>query len=61
MDRDTIIEEVRAIRDALAKEHGYDVRAIVTALQREETQSGKQFISLPPKRLPKEDAERKAG
>jgi hypothetical protein len=61
MDHDPIIEEVRAVRDALAKEHGYDVRAIVTALQREEAQSGKQFVSLPPKRLTKDDAERKAG
>jgi hypothetical protein len=61
MDRDTIIEEVRAVRDALAKEYGYDVRAIVTALQREEAQSERQFVSLPPKRLVRDDAERKAG
>lgn len=51
MVQDPIIEEVRAIRDEFAKEHGYDVKAIVAALQREEVESGRQVISLPPKRL----------
>jgi hypothetical protein len=59
--RDPIVEEVRAIRDAYAKEHGYDVKAIVAALQLEEAQSGRQVISLPPKRLLEEQAARKAG
>jgi hypothetical protein len=61
MDRDTIIDELRAVRDAFAKEHGYDVKAIVAALQREEAESGQQFVSLPPRRLPKEVPARKAG
>ena len=61
MAQDPIIEEVRAIRDAFAKEHGYDVKAIVSALQREEAESGRQVVSLPPKRLLKKRAARKTG
>jgi hypothetical protein len=60
MVRDPILEEVRSIRDAFAKEHGYEVKAIVAALQREEAESGRKVISLPPKRLSKEQTARKA-
>jgi hypothetical protein len=61
MPRDPIVEEVRAIREALAKEHRYDVKAIVRALQREEAESARRLVSLPPKRLAKKQRERKAG
>ncbi len=61
MFRDPIVEEVRAIREAFAKQHGYDVVAIVRVLQREEAKSGRRVVSLPPKRLPRKQRERKAG
>ena len=61
MPHDPIIEEIRAIRDEFAKEHDYDVKAIVEALQREEAESGLQVISLPPKRLLEEQKARKTG
>jgi hypothetical protein len=61
MFRDPIVEEVRAIREAFAKEHGYDVKAIVRALQREEAESGRRVVSLPPKRLPRKQRARKVG
>ena len=61
MFRDPIVEEVRAIREAFTKEHGYDVQAIVRALQREEAKSGRQVVSLPPRRLRKKQPERKDG
>lgn len=61
MTQDPIIEEVRAVRDAFAKEHGYDIKAIVATLQREEAESGREVISLPPKRLLEEQQVRKAG
>jgi hypothetical protein len=61
MARDPIVEEVRRIRDALAKEHGYDIKAIVRALQQQEAASGRQLVPLPPRRLPPDDAARKAG
>ncbi len=61
MLRGSIVEEVRAIREAFAKEHGYNVKAIVRALQKEEAESGRRVVSLEPKRLPRKQPERKAG
>ncbi len=61
MPRDLIVEEVRAIREAFAKEHGYSVKAIVRALQKEQAESGRRLVSLAPKRLPKKQPERRAG
>ena len=51
MARDAIVEEVRRIREAFAKEHGYDVGKIARALQQEEIKSGRKLVTLPPKRL----------
>ena len=34
MTQDAIIDEVRALRDELAKEHDYDIDAIFAALRR---------------------------
>jgi hypothetical protein len=61
LPQDPILKELREIRDEFAKEHGYDVKAIVAALQREEAESGRQVISLPPKRLPEKKRTRKTG
>jgi hypothetical protein len=61
MARDPIVEEVRRIRDEIAKEYGYDVKAIVLALQRQEAESGRQLVALPARRLLQEPADRKAG
>jgi len=61
MTRDPIVAEIRAIRDAFAKEHGYEVRAIVQALQREEAQGVRRRVSLQPKKVPKQSRDRKAG
>ena len=56
MRRDLIVEEVRKNRAAIAREHGNDVDAIITAFQREDAASGVQTVSLRPKRLPKPEA-----
>jgi hypothetical protein len=61
MVRDPIVEEVRVIREAFAKEHGYDVKAIVDALQRAEAKSDQRPVSLKPKRLARKQRERKVG
>jgi hypothetical protein len=57
MSKDPIIEKVRAIRDTYAKEFDYDTDAIYRDLKIQETQTGRKFISLPPKRI--EHAEQK--
>lgn len=51
MWRDPIVEEVRAIRDAYAKEFDYDLEAIYCGLKEQEAKSDREFISLPPKRI----------
>jgi len=61
MIRDPFVEEVRAIRDAFAKEHGYNVKSIVQALQQEEAKGGRRVLSLHAKRLPAQKRGRKAG
>jgi len=51
MPRDSIVDEVRAARDAFAKEHDYDVKQIVEALRLQPIPRGSRVVSLPPKRL----------
>ena len=59
MRRDPIVEEVRRNREAIAREHGNDVNAIVAAFQREEATSGVPTVWFPPKRLIKRPPRRK--
>ena len=61
MGRDLIVEEVRRNREALAREHGNDVDAIIEAFQREDATSGVTTVSFPPKRLVKRATRRKPG
>lgn len=51
MWHDPIVEEVRAIRDAYAKQFNYDLEAIYRDLKEQEARSGREVISLPPKRV----------
>lgn len=60
MHRDPIVEEVRRNREAIAREHGNDVDAIVAAFQREEAASGVKTVSFRPTRLRKPATRRKA-
>jgi len=61
MGADYIVEEVRAIREAIAREHGDNVKAIVEALVRKEAENKTRVVSLPPKPLSGAHAGRKAG
>ena len=58
---DPTVDEVRAIRDAFAKENNYDVARIVEALRKQPLPPGSQVISLPAKRLPKARPGQKSG
>jgi hypothetical protein len=51
MWKDPVVEEVRAIRDAYAKQFKYDLEAIYCDLKEQEAQSGREVVSLPPKRI----------
>ena len=51
MWQDPIVEEVRAIRDAYAKQFNYDLEAIYRDLKEQEAKSNLAFVSLSPKHL----------
>jgi hypothetical protein len=61
MRRDPIVEEVRRNREAIAREHGSDVDAIVAAFQQEDAARGVTTVSFPPKRVVKPATPREAG
>ena len=51
MWNDPIIEEIHQIRAERAAQFNYDLTAIVKDLRKKELQSGKRFISRPPRLL----------
>ena len=61
MGRDPIVDEVRAIREAIAEEHGNDLKAIVAHFQQQDAASAIKGVSLSPKYLPDHERPRKAG
>jgi hypothetical protein len=61
MSRDAVVEEVRRNREAIAREHGNDMDAIIAAFQREDATSGVTTVSFPPKRVVKPATRRKPG
>ena len=48
---DTIVDEVRAVRDAIAKEFDYDIEKLAQALKEHEARSGRKFVRLPPRKV----------
>ena len=55
MWKDPVVEEVRTIRDAYAKQFNYNLEAIYRDLKEQETKSGWEVVSLPPKRIEHEE------
>ena len=49
MTRDAIVEEVRAVRDEIAREYDYDIGAIFAALRKMEAGGRGHHVSLPPR------------
>jgi hypothetical protein len=49
MTRDAIVEEVRGIRDEIAKEYDYDIGAIFAALRTMEVANPGHHVSLAPR------------
>lgn len=48
---DSIVDEVRAARDAIAKEVDYDIDRLAQAIKGREAQSGRQIVRLPPRKV----------
>ena len=53
MQDDPIVEEVRRAREAYAAKFNYDLEAIFQDLKRQERESGRTFVSFPPRRISK--------
>ena len=56
--RDPVVEEVRAVRDAIAKEFDYDIERLGRAMRERQEKSGRPVVRLQPKLIP---PEKKAG
>lgn len=57
MERDPIIEEIHAIREAFAREHDYDLAAMCRTLVRHQQESGRPVVSFSPNRLSADPAD----
>lgn len=51
MKDDPIVAEVRAIRDELAAECGYDLKKILRRLREQQASSGRQYVRYPARRI----------
>lgn len=51
MWEDPIVAEVRKVREAHAAQFNYDLRAIYHDIKKQEAESGREFITLSPKRV----------
>jgi hypothetical protein len=51
MPNDPIVDEIHAIREALSKASGDDIRKIAEAARARQAQSGKKVERLPPRRV----------
>jgi hypothetical protein len=47
---DSVVKEVREIREAYARQFDYDLKAICRDLKAQELASGRQVVSFPPRR-----------
>ncbi len=56
MWKDPVVEEVRKIRDEYARSFDYDLGKICEDLRKQQAGSGREVVSLPPKKLVKNDA-----
>ena len=50
MEPDPIIEEIHAIREALSRASGHDIRKIAEAAKARQTDSGRKTVRLPPRK-----------
>jgi hypothetical protein len=47
---DPIMDEIRRIRDEYAASFDYDLKRIVHDIQRQQRESGREFVTLPPRK-----------
>lgn len=58
MWKDEIVEEVRKVRDDYAAKFNYDLDAIYEDIKKQEKQTRRKVVSLPPKKVELPEVER---
>ncbi len=58
MWKDEIVEEVRRVRDEYAAKFNYDLDAIYKDIKKQEKQSQRRVVSLPPKKVELSEVEK---
>ena len=53
---DPLVDEVREIRDALAREFDYDIERLAREMQSRESKSTRPTVRLPPRRIATTDS-----
>jgi hypothetical protein len=48
--RDPIVEEIRAARDAIARECDYDIEKLARTVREHEAKGGRKLVKFPPRR-----------
>lgn len=48
-DPNPIVDEVRAVRDSIAKEYDYDIAKIAEAVRERQAKSGRTYVRLAPR------------
>lgn len=56
MWKDEIVEEVRKAREEYAAKFGHDIDAIYKDIKRREAESGREFVSFPPRKVQNAEA-----
>jgi hypothetical protein len=51
MEQDSVIKEIRAVRETLAERFNYDLEALHCFIKEQERKSGRQLVTFPPKRI----------
>jgi hypothetical protein len=51
MNDDPIVAEIRKVRHEHAAKFNYDIAAIFEDIRRQEKESGRQYVSYPPRRV----------
>ena len=51
MANDSIVEEIREVRESLSKRFNHDLRAIAGYMQEQANKSGKTLVTLPPRKI----------
>ena len=46
MPKDTIVDEVRRVRESLAARHNFDIKAILAAARKRQRKSGRRVVSF---------------